>query len=428
MSMAARSFDTLAVLEDRDMGRMRLQQKGDLYEQGGFWKLRWREDQLMKDGKVRYAWSRPVWIGPSEGKGRLTEKQARRIGWENFLSRLDQNMRTPQSIMTVREFVEGKFKPEHVAMLKPGGRVHYSTHLPIVLDGIPETKVRSRKKGTPEPARVAGIGSERLRDVTTEHCQQLVSAALTRGYSVQYATHIRNAISAIFTHAETKDWFNGKNPAKRVRLPENVPALQHALTFDQLRKVAAALDPVTRAMALCASLTSMNIAEVCGLKWKYVNLSGDWAVVDGETIPAHQIAVRGQWTLGALGTVKATGRKRDVVIPELLAEALRDLRGTARPDDFVFAGANARPVDPKNLLRRRLKPTGKALGIPWLGWHTFRRTFSTLADQSGMSAGERQAVMGHANSSMTARYTKTPIEQTRKAIEQMAETLRGKPN
>jgi len=46
-------------------------------------------------------------------------------------------MRTPQSVMTVREFVERKFKPEHVAMKEEGGRVHYGTHLPIVLDGIP---------------------------------------------------------------------------------------------------------------------------------------------------------------------------------------------------------------------------------------------------------------------------------------------------
>lgn len=419
--------------EGHDMARKRLQQKGDLYKQGGWFKLRWREDQIRADGSVRYGWSKPVWIGPCEGLGRFTEKQARRIAWENFLSRLDQNMRTPQSVMTVREFVERKFVPEHVAMLKPGGRVHYSTQLPIVLDGIPEVKQRSRRKpkdGGDPPAvkRIAGIGDLRLRDVTTETCQRLIAETITRGYSVQYAMHIRNAISAIFTHAESKDWFSGRNPASRVMMPEIVRRELHALSFEQLRRLVAALDPLTRAMVLCAALTSMNIAEVSGTRWKYVNLSDAWQVVDGESLPPWQIAVRWQHTLGSFGSVKAKGRRRNVVIPALLAEALTALKQQTSftgPDDPVFATKNGSPADPKNLLRRRLRPAGIALGMPWLGWHDLRRTFSTLSDQIGMSVGERQALMGHADARMTSHYTKTPSEQARASVERMAERLRG---
>lgn len=45
MNRAAQRLDTLFLLrEDTDLGRRRLQQKGDLYNQGGWWKLRWRED------------------------------------------------------------------------------------------------------------------------------------------------------------------------------------------------------------------------------------------------------------------------------------------------------------------------------------------------------------------------------------------------
>jgi hypothetical protein len=99
--LTGKRWDNLFSLEERDMARRRLQQKGDLYRQGGWWKLRWKEDQRLADGSVRYGWSRPAWIGPSEGPGRLTEKQAQRIAWDNFLSKLDRNMRAPQSIMTV---------------------------------------------------------------------------------------------------------------------------------------------------------------------------------------------------------------------------------------------------------------------------------------------------------------------------------------
>lgn len=416
------------------MGRRRLQLKGDVYESAGMWRGRWQEDQIDRYGIKKRGWSRSVDIGPSVGQGRFTKTQARRLFSENHLSKIDQNNRTPQSIMSVRDFIETRFIPEHVGIkCKIGGRVHYGTQLRIVIDGIPEKKPKSRKwvnGAAPEPARVCGLGNLRLRDVTTEHCQRIVSATLGAGYSVQYAEHVKNCISAIFEHAESKDWFSGKNPAKRVNLPEMVHASQCALSFEELRRVAAALDPMTRAMALCASLTSMNVAEMCGLKLRYVNLSKtEWRSIDGESLPPRMMAVRWQWTLGQLGTVKAQKRRRLVPIPELLADHLATVltrKQYVRPDDYVFT-VNGRPVDSKNLLRRRLAPLGRAMGIK-LGWHTFRRTFDTLADQVGMSPGERQAIMGHSDASMTQRYLKTPSEQARGAVEQMGELLREPVN
>ena len=72
-----------------ELARRRLQQKGDLFNQGAMWKLRWHEDKIGLDGEVNRGWSRAVHIGPSAGLGKLTEKEARRLGWENFLSKLD---------------------------------------------------------------------------------------------------------------------------------------------------------------------------------------------------------------------------------------------------------------------------------------------------------------------------------------------------
>ena len=63
--------------------------------------------------------------------------------------------------------------------------------------------------------------------------------------------------------------------------------------------------------------------------------------------------------------------------------------------------------------------------MPWLGWHDLRRTFTTLGDEMGMSAGERQVLMGHEDARMTAHYTKTPIEQARPGLERMVKKLRG---
>ena len=115
------------------LARRRLQQKGDLFDQGGMWKLRWHEDKIGPDGELVRGWSRSVHIGPSVGQGRLTEKEARRIGWENFLSKLDAGVCAPHSSITLGNFVEQRFLPDHVMLLKRSGRAHYESMLKHVL-------------------------------------------------------------------------------------------------------------------------------------------------------------------------------------------------------------------------------------------------------------------------------------------------------
>lgn len=90
------------------------------------------------------------------------------MAWENFLARLDQNTRTPMSVVTVAEFIEKRFRPEHVALLRPAGQAHYGYMLEHVVGE-------------------GGIGELRLRDVTTADVQRLVSAILARTYEVARA-------------------------------------------------------------------------------------------------------------------------------------------------------------------------------------------------------------------------------------------------
>lgn len=67
----------------------------------------------------------------------------------------------------------------------------------------------------------------------------------------------------------------------------------------------------------------------------------------------------------------------------------------AGPDDPVFAARTGRPVDEHNIARRHLKPVGKRLAMPWLSWHCFRRTHTTLVNELGMAFTDRMAMMGH---------------------------------
>lgn len=416
-----------------DMARRRLQQNGDLFQSGGQWMLRWHEDHVTADGQFKRGWSKSVCIGPAKGSRAFTKKEAQRLAWENHLSRLDQNNRTPQSIMTVRQFVERKFLPEHVAYKKHAGKEHYKSQLPFVLDGVPErklsrggkTRFRPGEEPPPVPRRY-GIGDMRLRDVQREDLQRLIGTMVMRRYSVQCAKHVKTVASAIYTHAEQEGWYSGTNPAKFVKLPEMVRATPHALSFDQLAKLLEILPQATRLMVFLAAMTSMNIAEICGLKWKRVNLTDAPIIMDAELLPPLMAAVREQWYKGEWGSVKAKSRRRFVHLPRWVVTALADLREREHwigPEDPVFAGTSGKPVCENAIVQRHLKPAGAKLDMPWLSWHDLRHTFATLADGEKISIGERKELMGHANAEMTLHYTHTPSDQAREVLERLAGKL-----
>jgi integrase len=416
-----------------DMARRRLQQKGDLYRSGGHWMLRWHEDQIKASGAVRRGWSRSVCIGPCEGPGAFTQKEAQRLAWENHLSRLDQNNRTPQSILTVREFVERKFLPEHVAYKKHGGREHYRSQLPFVLDGVPDKKIarggktRFRPGEEPPPIRrTLGIGDIRLRDVQREDLQRLVGTMLLRGYSTQSARHVKTVASAIYTHAQQEGWFNGSNPAKFVKLPEMERATPHALSFSQVATLLPQLPRVPRLMVFLAVMTSMNVAEICGLKWKRLNLTAESVIMDDELLPPFVAGVREQWYKREWGSVKAKARRRNVLLPQWAVGDLQELgqrKNWIGPEDPVFAGEGGNPLCENAIVQRHLKPAGRKLGMPWLSWHDLRRTFATLADLEKISIGERKELMGHGRAEMTLHYTHVPSQQVSEVLERLSEKI-----
>lgn len=413
--------------------REELQQKGDLYRSSGYWMLRWHEDQTKPNGEIKRGWSKSICVGPCEGLGRLTEKEARRLSWNNHLSRLDQNNRTPNSIMTVQEFVERKFLPEHVAYKKHGGQEYYRSQLPFVLDGVPDQKRgrggRTRfKMGEEPPAirRTQGIGRKRLRDVKRDDLQRLIGTMLARGYSVQSAKHVKTVASAIFTHALQEELFVGTNPARFVKLPEMLRATPHALSFEQLANLLQRLPTTVRLMVFLAAITSMNVAEICGLRWKRCNLTGEPVIMDDELLPPYMAGVREQWYKGQWGSVKAKARRRYVLLPQWAVEQLMALRQREKwigPEDPVFAGKSGKPLCENAIIQRHLKPVGAKLGMPWLSWHDLRRTFATLADLEKISIGERKELMGHGRAEMTLHYTHVPSQQVSEVLERLSERL-----
>jgi integrase len=288
------------------------------------------------------------------------------------------------------EFVEQHFIPEYVMKKRVAGRAHFQAILKHILPperiarafGADKETLRVRLSAVPG---WPYLDTSHLSDVTLEKIQHLIHAALAHGYSAQTVTHMRNVIRVIFSFAIECRYCSGTNPACLVTAPKIDRKRGPALTLEQLKQVIQLMRHPERDIALFALLTGMNVAEICGLKWQYVNLSNDRHIVDDDVIPPRCIAVRLQNYRGEFRPV-AAARRRLITVQEPLLSVLHDLKSrmpfTGR-NHFVISSRAGTAINPDNVALRRLKSIGKMLSLPWLSWKVFRRTRDALITECG---------------------------------------------
>ncbi|HKW62733.1 MAG TPA: tyrosine-type recombinase/integrase [Candidatus Acidoferrum sp.] len=88
-----------------------------------------------------------------------------------------------------------------------------------------------------------------------------------------------------------------------------------------------------------------------------------------------------------------------------------------------FGGASC-PINSKNLLRRVLRRTCMALGLPLISWHSFRHTHATQLAEVGESLRTAQALLGHSDLETTLNvYTHAIPESQKRAVDKVAGLL-----
>jgi integrase len=400
-------------LEGRWGSNSDIPEGGELYIDDGFWKLRMRDvaDRSdfpeMSTRSIRNTRRDPIWVGIATGPKGLTKTEAREMIGAILLSQLRRQAILQRSSMTVAEFAEHKFIPEYVESKTFAGRIHYQSMLKYVVnpeevDRIFQDDLVKRRTRLRPIADWPYLGHLPLREVRPETVQNLTSFVLKQGYSIQTVAHIRNVISTMFTHAAKEMCFGGENPARPVQLPKVHGLQQPILSHTDMVRLIKVMGYPEREMALIAIVTGMTVAEICGLQWKRVNLSDlEMLTSDNEVVPPRTITVREEWVRSQLLDV-AKKRQANYRIPSPLLPILRRLiaRGEfTGPDDFVLTSRGGRPINPANVLARKLKPIGKEMKIPWLSWQHFRRFHRDFRAEFGIGFQDPMAGLVQAVSS-----------------------------
>lgn len=400
------------------VGRRRYQSPS-VFEEGRFWKIRYWEDAIDKNGNPYRSHPKAI-IGPCNGPGALTKKEARQRADEFILRPLNAYAMMPQSVLTVEQFIAQHFQPDVIDRSKKAGECHYNYCMKKILPILRDV---------------------RLRDLKPAHAFKLVRALESSGkYSPKTVTHIKVAAVRLWNHAKSLEFVSGDNPFCAVKMPELPETEKIAYTPEQAQKVFEHLEsPYWEMVGLCLT-TSMNVAEVCGLRLKYINTTDAPVIQAGECIPPFSLLVRWNYYRNEWGTVKAKARRRTLGIPDALIEPIRILMKREHfntPDHPLFVSRNGTPLDSHNIASRVLRPlegkkdkNGKpipegtvvGMGFP-VNWHIFRHTAATMAEAMGMVLSDRIKLMGHASASMTMHYTHSDVERRRETQNKLALVL-----
>jgi integrase len=261
-------------------------------------------------------------------------------------------------------------------------------------------------------------GGSRLREIKAVAVERWLCSIddLSNGTKAK----IKGIMSEVFQHAIRYGWLNdGENPIFAVRQSTKRERVTEPLEAAEFRALMLELPQKMRVIGIMAATTGLRISEVLGLKWMDI----DWK--------ALQMEVTRSVVDGIVGKCKTETSRRPVPIDEFTADELLAWKCEtcyAASNDWVFASERVQgrmPPWADTLLDRFLQPAAKRAGITkWVGFHTFRHTYSTLLKANGEDVKVVQELMRHANISTTMNiYTKALTPAKREAQSRVVDVL-----
>lgn len=375
-------------------------QSGQVFKRKDVWVLRYWEDQ-MRDG-VPYRARVTKIIGPTS-EYRTQSDAENRATTMMVTAGVNITSKTPDSAMTLGDFIENRYFPHLDGRLNQTGALHLE---PSTLKGYKDIW-KFRVQNDP-------VVKVRLRDFTAADAQQFFGR-IDPALSHQTHLRIRAFLSGVFTTAAGLKAFDGAHPIQRktkVGGTNKKPDV-HAYTLEEVAEMLNKLPEPARTVCAVAAFTGLSRSELRGLKWE------DY---DGNTINVQ----RKVWNTH-VGSPKTESREAGVFVIGLLRKILAKYKQAFPPmgDGWIFRGEKMlRPLDLDNLSRRDIP---QYINGAWFGWHAFRRGLGTRLNEAGVNDKDIQSILRHADVSTTQAFYILPNQERAKAgLKKLDKTLRTK--
>ena len=337
------------------------------------WTLRWRE---MTNGRTT---RRKAVIGTVE---KLPTKAAAWKACEHLRSTINQETSSPRTVAELVTHYTEKELPNKTPYTREVYRGYISKWL------------------------LPTWGTLSLSDVKAVAFESwLGTLALANGSKAK----LRNILSAIYSHGLRWE-FTDRNPISLVRQSAKRQHAPNVLDVEEIRALLAELTGMYRIMVFVAVTTGLRVSELLALRWQ------DCDSEAGEIHLSRGI-VRQRETM-----MKTEASRKPVPLDAGLTDVLMQWRAQCaynQPSDYLFASPEKdgkQPIWPNSAMDRHIRPAAIRAGIgKRVGWHVFRHSFGTLVKSQGADVATTQALMRHANVSVTMdRYVQaiTPAKRS----------------
>jgi integrase len=337
---------------------------------------------------------------------------------DEIIAPLNSGLLNPQATMTVVQFVDTIYLPEHVEKkLRAASLKQYRD--------VWRNHLKNR------------MGKLTLRSFRTVHGEQMLADIAAKAKLGRSSLrHCKAFLSGAFKQAKRLGILDGLNPIQDTSIP-NVPEASedtYAYSLAEIKSMLAVLPEPARTIVLTAAFSGLRKSELRGLTWGSYN--GEQLGVD-----------RSVWN--STENVPKTKRSRSPVpVVRPLAEALEAHRLRAgilaQPALPIFQAGNGKPLNLDNIVRRVINPAlspcavckmqedehlpdGHAFqrdsSLPlWHGWHAFRRGLATNLHTLGVDDKTIQAILRHSTIGLTQNiYIKSVNKSQVSALDSLSE-------
>jgi integrase len=358
--------------------------QGRVDKERSVWIGRWREDEIREGGVYR--------VRKCEVLGSLAEFATRKLALrelERRVSSINDPGYRARPVAKFRDFAE-RWKSTVLIQHKPSTQGTMRSHIMKYL--------------------VPVFGDLSLRDVQPESVQRFIAEVQASPKTVR---NIFITLQLMWKSARAWHYVS-HNALDGVVLPKPRKARRFFLTREEMQRILAASPEPYRTFYWLAAETGMRAGELCGIR------------VDDVELNRGLVYVRQSVWHGKLQDPKSENAVRTFAISSRLREHLRGILTGWRPnkEGLVFATRNGTPWDANLLIKRKLRPLLRKLGIQECGLHAFRHANASLMDELSVPMKVRQQRLGHSDPRLTMNiYTHMASADDERIAEQLGEIL-----
>lgn len=261
---------------------------------------------------------------------------------------------------------------------------------------------------------VPTLGDLKVRAVDRNNIQRLITT-FGETHAEKTSKDLKAIIHRIFECAKL-DKIIKDNPCTAITVKPTISYEYDIYTTDEMSDfLGAVVGTVFEIPVLLAVLCGMRLSEICGLKWdcvdfaeKTITIKRACVVADGKVIEK---------------TPKTKSSLRTIIMPTLVAESLKKVRGLAK--GYVYPNQDGGAQNGVNL-SKRIARFRKKNGFPHTRFHDLRHFNATSMLEGGISDIQAAANLGHSNINMTKKYQHISKSYESRPARLMDELFKGK--